>query len=156
MKILVAYYSRTGLTKKVAEKLASALGADQEEIITPDDRGGVVGYLKCGREAVTKASPLINPSKFNPADYDLVIVGTPVWAATMASPVRTYLTEQKDKLKRVAFFATQGGSGANRTIENMAGICGLKSEAGLVLLSKEIVQDIYQEKLQKFLGEVNR
>lgn len=155
MKILVVYYSRTGLTKKVGERLVQALNADQEVITTADDRGGVVGYLKCGREAVTKISPVINPAKLNSADYDLVIIGTPVWAATMASPIRTYLTEQKDKLKRVAFFVTQGGSGANRTIDNMAEICGLRSESALVLLSREVAKDSYADKLQRFVEEIN-
>ena len=113
MKILIVYYSRTGLTKKVGAKLAAALSADQEVITDKTERAGVIGYLRCGREAIKKEQPDIDPIKFDPAAYDLVIVGTPVWAAHMSSPIRSYLSEQKDKIKRIAFFATQGGTTAD-------------------------------------------
>lgn len=155
MKILIVFYSRTGLTRKIGEKIAAVSGATAEEIKDQIARGGVVGYLKCGREAFKEEAPAIDSPKNNPADYDLVIIGTPVWAATMASPVRTYLTMQKDKFKRVAFFATQGGEGANRTVEKMAEVCGLKPVASLVVLSREVVKDSYDSKIEQFFKEIN-
>jgi len=155
MKILIVYYSRTGLTKKLGEKLADTLSAQTEEIKDEVARGGVIGYLRCGKEAMQDISPVILDSKNNPADYDLVIIGTPVWAATMASPVRSYLIAQKDKFKRVAFFATQGGEGANRTVEKMTEVCGLKPVASLVVLSREIVKDSCSDKVQQFIKKIN-
>ena len=155
MKTLIVYYSRTGLTKKLGEKLAAALDATPEEITDQVARSGVVGYLRCGREAVKEEVPVINEVKNNPADYDLVIIGTPVWAATMASPVRSYLIAQKGKFKRVAFFATQGGDGANRTVEKMAAVCGLKPAASLIATSREVVKDNYGDKIERFIKEVN-
>lgn len=155
MKTLIVYYSRTGLTKKIGQKLSAILSATEEEITDQINRSGVVGYLKCGKEAVQKILPAIDPVKNDPADYDLVIVGTPVWAATMASPVRTYLTSQKDKFKRVAFFATQGGEGANRTLDHMAEICGLKPAASLIVYSREVAKDTCDEKLQQFIKDLN-
>lgn len=155
MKILIVYYSRTGLTKRLGEKLAAALGADQEEIKNGADRGGVIGYLKCGREAMQKALPPIGPSHFDPAVYDLVVVGTPVWAATMASPVRSYLNAQAGRIKRAAFFATQGGSGANRAFDDMAELCALAPVARLTVLSREIIKGGYDEKMQGFIKEIN-
>lgn len=155
MKTLVVYYSRTGLTAKVAAKLVIALGAEVEAIVDKSDRAGVIGYLRSGREAMQKRLIAIEDPKINPADYDLVIIGTPVWAADMSSPVRAFLTAQKSNLKRVAFFVTQGGSGANRVLGNMADLLGLKSSASLIVLSREIAKDDYQEKLDKFVGEIN-
>jgi flavodoxin len=151
MKILVVYYSRTGITKIVAEKLAAVLGADQEEIIDQSDRCGVIGYLRCGREAMKKILATIEEPRTDPAEYDLVIIGTPVWAGTMASPVRTYLTAQADKLKRVAFFVTQSGAGGNKTLDDMAELVRRKPVASLVVLSKEAVHSKYQEKLDQFV-----
>jgi len=155
MKILIVYYSRTGLTRKLGEQLANTLSAQTEEIKDEVVRSGVIGYLRCGKEAVQEISPVILDSKNNPVDYDLVIIGTPVWAATMASPVRSYLIAQKDKFKRVAFFATQGGEGANRTVEKMAEVCGLKPVASLVATSREVVKDNYGDKIEKFIKAIN-
>jgi len=156
MKILVVYYSRTGLTKKVALQLAIELGAEAEEIIDKKNRAGVLNYMICGREAMKKILAEIESPKNDPTGYDLVLIGTPVWAGTMASPVRSYLSVQKDKLKRVAFFVTQGGAGANRTIDNMADLIGLKSAASLTVLSKEVVKDDYREKLTQFISEIKK
>ena len=52
MKVLVAFYSRTGSTKLVAEAIAQALNADVEEIKDKKDRNGIFGFLKSGYEAV--------------------------------------------------------------------------------------------------------
>lgn len=154
MKSLVVYYSRTGLTRKVAEKLVAALGADKEEIIDKTNRSGVIGYLRSGKEAVKKTLADIELAKIDPSGYDLVVIGTPVWAANMASPVRTYLTNQKDKLKRVAFFATQGGTASYETHDNMAELVGLKSVGSLVVVSRDVANNKYQEKLDKFVKEI--
>jgi menaquinone-dependent protoporphyrinogen IX oxidase len=52
-------------------------------------------------------------------EYDLVLIGTPIWACTMASPVRSFLQEYKEKLPRVAFFCTMGGDDASDTFSEM-------------------------------------
>ncbi len=151
MKALVVYYSRTGLTRKVADKLAVELGADKEEIIDKTNRMGVMGYIRSGKEAYQKILADIEAPKINPSNYDLVIVGTPVWAATMSSPVRAYLTAQKDKIKRAAFFATQGGSSDCKALNHMADLAGLKSSGSFVASSKEVVKDDYRAKLSQFV-----
>ena len=53
-KILIAYYSRSGTTKTVAEFLQEKLSCDLEEIISTKERSGVVGFFICGREATKK------------------------------------------------------------------------------------------------------
>jgi len=63
MKILVIYYSRTGVTKKVAEILKGKLGADLEAIEDKINRRGVFGYIRSGREATLKIVPEILPFK---------------------------------------------------------------------------------------------
>lgn len=154
MKVLIVYYSRTGLTKKVAGRLAAELGAETEEIIDKKDRAGALGYLLSGREAMQKKLADIEPPKLDPASYDLVIIGTPTWAYTMSCAVRTYLTEQRDRFKQVAFFATHGGDGGARAIQFMEELSGKKARASLVVTSKEAVKDSYQEKLTQFIKEL--
>ena len=137
-KILLVFYSRTGTTKKAAQFIGGKISCDIEEIIDPADRSGAIGWLRCGREATLKTLPEINPISKKPADYNLVIIGTPIWSYNMASPVRTFLTQNKDRFKKVAFFCTMGGSGSERAFGDMETICRQPPLATLALLSGKV------------------
>jgi len=156
MKILVVYYSRTGLTKKLALSLAEKIGAATEAIIDQDRRAGVLGYIRSGREAVSKKLAAIEAIQQDPAAYDLVIIGTPLWAGTMSSPVRAYLAAYKDKLKRVAFFITQGGSGQEKVFKILSDFVGQDSLANLAVLSREVVRGDYQDKISAFISQYEK
>ena len=79
MKILVTFYSRTGNTRKIGNEIAEKLKADADEVVDKKPRGGVKGYLFAGRDAMKKKLAEIEYRK-DPAEYDLVIIGIPVWA----------------------------------------------------------------------------
>lgn len=150
MKILIAYYSRTGITKKVAEILAQKLGAEIEEIEDTVDRSGVKGYLISGRDAMQKRLTKLEPTILNPADFDLVIIGTPIWGWNVSTPVRTYITENKDKFKKVAFFCTMGGTGDNKAFAEMEKIISQKPVDIMALLTREVVKKEFEEKVDEF------
>ncbi|MDO5850373.1 MAG: flavodoxin [Methanobacteriaceae archaeon] len=119
MKTLVVYYSRTQNTEKVAKLIKEELNADIEEIKPIKGYDGPIGYAKGGLESSRGKTPKLEKISKDPSNYDLTIIGTPVWAFTMASPVLTYLRENKDKFNDVAFFTTAGSSGMESTLENM-------------------------------------
>ena len=152
-KTLVVYYSRTGTTKKVGDLLAQKLGADVEEIKDTTDRSGAKGYLISGRDAMKKRLTKLEPTTKNPAEYDLVIIGTPVWAWSVSVPVRTYITENKDKFKKVAFFATMGGSGDQKSFIEMEKI-SQRPIATLSALTREVVKDGHSEKVAQFIEDL--
>lgn len=154
MKTLVVYYSRTGVTKKVAEILSVKLKADLAEVVDLQDRSGAIGYLKAGRDASLKRLTQIKPIVKNLADYSLVLIGTPVWAWTMSTPIRTFLTENKNKLSNVAFFCTMGGSGDDKTFLQMAAIINKQSKAELCLLTRNVVHGNFEEKISNFLEKL--
>jgi flavodoxin len=133
MRILVVYYSRTGITRDLALAIAAALGADVEEIVEPTSRGGLTGFLRSGLESILERTAAVRPSTREARDYDLVIVGTPVWALNVSSPVRAYLTARRGKLPRVAFFCTMGGSGGERAFHTMETLAGAHPVARLAL-----------------------
>ena len=116
MKTLIVFYSITGTTRKVAHEIQKLLKADEEELIDKN-RSGPVGYLQAGKEATLEKLTEIKPIQKDPKKYDLVIIGTPIWAYNMCSAIRTYLTEKK--LKKVAFFCTMDNSGDDRTFKKM-------------------------------------
>ncbi len=137
MKTLIVYYSRSGLTRSVALALAHALNAVTEEITEPRSRSGFFGYLRSAREAMRKQPATITPTR-DPSPYDLVLVGTPVWVGSLSSPVRAYLTANRDRLKDVAFFCTMGGRGDAVTFAQMQQLIGKAPVGQLTVTDREI------------------
>lgn len=115
-KVLVAFYSSAGTTRKAGQAIAEALAADVEDIQEvhprhfdvkgPGGLGKIVGIIVGGAEAGLGLSRPILPSQHNPADYDLVVIGTPIWNARLTGPVRSYIQRHRDQFKAVAFFRT--------------------------------------------------
>lgn len=154
MKALVVYFSRTGTTKKVASAIAKILKCDMDEITEPKSRKGIAGYLRSGKESMKKIIPSINPAKKNPASYDILIIGTPIWGWTVSSPVRAYLSQNKDKIKKTAYFCTMGGSGSKNAFQEMEIICSKKPVATLELTTAEVNKQDYTDKLKKFMDKL--
>jgi flavodoxin len=154
MKTLVVFYSRDGHTKAVAQEIAKTLGADLEEIVDKKSRQGIIGWLLGGRDATKKRDTEIGPLKCDPAAYELVAIGTPIWAWNMAPAVRTYLTQNKGKVKSAAFFCTQGGSGGEKTFGYMEEILGLKPKATLELNAKELAGPDKDRKTAEFVSKL--
>lgn len=150
MKTLIVFYSRTGTTKKVGETLAAKLGADIEEIKDTVNRSGAKGYLLSGRDAMRRKLTTLEPQNKNAAEYDLVVIGTPVWAWNMSAPIRTYITESKGDFKNVAFFCTMGGSGDEGTFSEMTEVTGKKPLATLALKTVQVVKNEFVDKLENF------
>ena len=120
MKSLVVYYSHTGRTRAVAEMIAAAVSGELEQIAEIGVvRKGFMGFLRAGRGAMRKEKSEIEPPKKRPADYDLVLVGTPVWGWNLVPAVRRYLSTVDLAGKSVGFFCTMGTNGDVRTFASM-------------------------------------
>lgn len=132
-RILVAYYSWTGNTATLARAVADALGAELEEIREPKPRRIPLGAFRSIFEVLTKRRPALAPSEKNAADYDLVVLGFPVWAAAMASPMRSYAAGEGAKAKSVAAFCTLGGSGGEDAMQKLEAALGRKLDAQLIV-----------------------
>jgi len=154
MKSLVVFYSRTGPTKRVAEVIADTLKCDVEEIIDTKNRKGLFGYLRSGSDAIRKRLTNIKEIKYNPADYDLIVLGTPNWGGIFTPAIRTYVTQNQDKIKKVAFFITCGGSGLEKIFAELEKLCGKPSIATLGLTAKEVKQDQFIDKVKDFVTKI--
>jgi flavodoxin len=155
-KILIAYYSRTGHTRTIAVELAARCGADLQEIRdATTKRSGLLGYFRCAREALRLESPPIEPPTVNTQSYDLVILGTPVWASHMSSPMRSFLEATRGKLERIAVFCTQGGNGAPKVIGEIADTVGKRALATLVLNERDVAKGRYVQPLDAFAARIS-
>lgn len=118
LKKLVAFYSLTGNTRFVAEKIAEQLNADLCEVTDKNHKKGKTLFLKGGYASIRQKLTEIEVTKpIN--DYDLVIVGSPVWAGKIAPAIRTFLATNDFSDKQVAFFVTVGGNKTKKTFENI-------------------------------------
>ena len=153
MKTLIVFYSRTGCTRAVAEKLAPQLGADIEELKEAADRSGVAGYMLAARDAMLKRPADLLPTTRLAADYDLVVIGTPVWAFTMCPATRAWLQREAANLRATAFLCTQGGSGAERAMRDMEAIVGKPPVARLVLCDKDIRANTCDARIAAFVRD---
>jgi flavodoxin len=154
MNALVVYYSRTGTTRKVAEKLASLLECVTEEIHDTTNRKGMLGWLSAGKDATSKKLTKLEKVNNDPASYDIVIIGTPIWNGTLSTPIRTYLTQYKDRFKKVAFFCTYQYTDDN-PFEEMESLCRKIPVATLRLHRKQEVEvDQYIKKAEEFVDRL--
>jgi len=154
MDILVVYYSRSGVTRTVAEKIAEMLAATVEELVDTKNRKGLLGFLGAVRDATRKKVVPIEPPTNNPADYDVVIIGTPVWANTVSSPVRTYLREHGEQIRRAGLFCTSHSCGLDRTLQAMAEMCGGEVVAQMGLRQKAVRKGQYTDRLDAFVRTI--
>ncbi len=152
--VLVVYYSRTGTTEAVADAIADATGADVERIREQKSRSGILGFVRGGWDAMRRKTAEIGQAEKSPADYDLLVVGTPVWASTMTPAVRAYLEAQRESLPDVAFFLTTGGTGIENTFEQMRELCGRTPVATLGLKARDVKKGQYADAVAEFVAKL--
>ena len=155
-RILVVYYSRTGTTRKVAEALAATLRCDSEEIVEAGSRSGMLGYLRCVLEARRQVPARIAAAARDPSNYDLIIIGTPVWAWSVSSPARAYLLANKARLPAVAFLCTLGGAGSERAFGQMQELAGKPPVGCLSVTALDVASAAYQPRLAMFAETLQR
>ncbi len=144
MKVLIVWYSRDGHTTKAAGALRDALveagngPVDTVQLVEKASRAGMWGWLTGGRDASLKRKGAIQPVAADVASYDLVVIGTPVWAFTMTPAIRAFCADHAADLTRAAFLCTMGGSGDQRTFRDMAALTDHEPVGTLTLIDRDI------------------
>ena len=138
MRTVIVYYSLEGNTASAAEKLAGLLGAELLRMEPEKEypSSGMKKFLWGGKSAVMGEEPPLKPYAFRGEDWGRAIIGFPVWAGTVAPPIRTFLRDHGAELagKPVAAFACQSGAGGEKALKKLAALLGRESlEAELVL-----------------------
>jgi flavodoxin len=155
-KYLVAYYSWTGHTAKVANVIAEMLSADIEQIHDVKPRSGPFAFAAAAFSSVLhRSSPILKSIK-NAADYGVVLLGCPVWASNMATPMRTYIMQEKSAIKQIGLFCTLGGSGGKGVLAQMATLCGRPSLADLLVDQRALASDRWRGLTENFARQVQK
>ena len=124
-KKLVAYFSATGRTAKVAKLLAEVLGADIHEIQpkVPYTKADLNWLNKKSRSSVEMNNKSIRPeiaeSNVQIAEYDVIFLGFPIWWYVAPTIINTFLESTDFSGKKIILFATSGGSKFGKTVEEL-------------------------------------
>ena len=128
-KKLVVYFSASGVTAKVAETLAEAIGADIFEIEpkVPYTEADLNWMDKKARSTIEMSDPASRPEiaakRDNMKDYDTIFVGFPIWWYVAPTIINTFLESYDLTGKTIIPFATSGGSDIGKTNERLTPSC---------------------------------
>lgn len=129
MSILVAYFSASGVTAKLAATLAHAVGGELHQIVpaqpyTPADLDWTNKRSRSSLEMADKASrPAVASRVAHMERYDTVFVGFPIWWYVAPTIINTFLEQYDLTGKKIIPFATSGGSGMGNTNRALAPSC---------------------------------
>lgn len=156
-KILVAYFSASGVTAKAAWKLSEAMGADLHEIKpeVPYSSADLNWMDKKSRSSVEMNDPSSRPTIAEKlADmekYDVVFVGFPIWWYVAPTIINTFLESYDFSGKTIIPFATSGGSGMGKTNEKLGPSC-----PGATLLQGKLLNgNLSEDSLKNWVKNLN-
>ena len=123
-KTLIVYYSLTGNTKFIAETIKEEINADilaikPKKELNPESSSR---FFWGGYQSSMKSKPKLEPFDIKPLDYDLIIIGTPVWAWNFSPPIRSFIKNINLEGKKVALFSCSAGGtekALNKLEENL-------------------------------------
>lgn len=105
-KILIIFYSRLGNTRKIAFDISVRIESDIEEIIDYKKRNGIINNIIGILDASIKNKTQIKEINYNLENYDLIILGTPLWACKITPAIRTFLEKYQQNIKKIILFST--------------------------------------------------
>lgn len=156
-RILLTFYSRSGNTERVAFEIARDLGklgidCDVEPLEEcMRRRRGVLGWLRTALAAVLARPADLQPIRRDPADYDLAVLGTPIWAGGVSTPMRAFLLAHRKALRHVAFFLTYGGAARARAIRQLTRLSRQAPVAELAVRARDLAPGAHHAGVKAFV-----
>mgnify|MGYP000057887965 FL=1 len=158
MKKAVVFYSLSGNTQAAAIEIAEGIGADLIELklVKPFPTEKSKQLALGGMQAMFGMKPAIQELSKNIKEYDVLILGTPIWAGTIAAPVHSFLNKYQVLDKIVAVFTFSGGGDNKRCIAKLSKrLPRLKVEVALANRDSDLA--IHNaDKIHHFIKEVER
>ena len=154
-KVLVAYFSASGVTKKVAEKIAAAVNGDLFQIepaiaYTEEDLNWMNKNSRSSLEMSDKDfRPAMIKTELNLSEYDSILLGFPIWWYVAPTIINTFLESYDFSGKKITLFATSGGSGFGNTVQELR-----NSAPDAHIVEGKIMNMASAEDIQKLIEEV--
>ena len=154
-KVLVAYFSASGVTKKVAEKIAAAVNGDlfQIEPAIAYSEEDLNWMNKNSRSSIEMSDkdfrPAMIKTELNLSEYDSILLGFPIWWYVAPTIINTFLESYDFSGKKITLFATSGGSGFGNTVQELR-----NSAPDAHIVEGKIMNMASAEDIQKLIEEV--
>jgi flavodoxin len=153
-RTLVAFYSMSGSTRAIANEIRDRVHAHVEEIAEPRRRRGLAGMARGLLDTLLQRPAEIRAASKDPAQYDLLLLGGPVWAGRMAGPVRAYASRYGSRAAHVAFFCTEAGTDAETAFRDLRQLCAQAPEATLAVDLHCLAPDSHRADLDQFVARI--
>jgi len=129
MKKLIVYYSMEGNSHFIAGKMAEKISADTLRLVPQKayvDKG-FAKFIWGGKSAVMAEKPKLMPYSVDFSLYDEIIIGFPIWASTITPPIRTFVCDNLNELKKkkISVYACQAGNGAEKAMAKLQALLGI-------------------------------
>lgn len=151
MKVLYVYYTRNNHCKEIVENLSLIVPGDIVELDDGRKKKGVLSYLMSGRDAMKEHTVTLRKIPYRPANYDVVVVVSPVWASHLSPPVRTFLMEYPLKGKTV-FVLSSAGPDVEEIFETMATLAKKRPFYREHFIDRE--KDTYNDKVNRLVQAI--
>ena len=154
MKTLIVYFTRTGYTKKIVDKLQSELTADVEAITEEDRMQGLLGCIKSGRQGASKSEVEIHPLKADPSSYELVVMAGPEWAGNASALIRAFINKYREALPETAVFLTHDSPDVTQAFADIDELLNKEPLARGDVNRQAIQADEHHEAMQEFIEKL--
>ena len=155
-RTLIVYYSMTGRTRPIANELRRAMNADIEEIREPARRTGLPGIWRALFDAILHRRTKILPPSHDVVSYDLIVLGGPIWAGKLATPVRSFARQHGSRVAQMAFFCTAGGPKADSAFADLQRLCGRAPRATCLVDASHLEPESHRAQLAYFVAQALR
>ncbi len=133
--ILVVCYSYTGVSRRAAQLLCSRHGWPLGEIF---DAEPARGTWRCVLDSLLRRHPEMRYQGPDPSDFHTVVLVSPIWIYRLAGPMRSFVAEEKEVLRRVAVISTMNSGGASNAVGEVAQMLGHGIIESAAFTSREI------------------
>ncbi|MEJ8856878.1 flavodoxin [Variovorax robiniae] len=148
--VLVVFYSLTGTSRNVAKLLCAQQNWPMAEITPVHRRTGGWGNLLCVLDSMFHLRPAIRYEGPHPADFDAVVLISPIWVMRLASPMRSFLSDRRGRLPEVAVVSVMGGTGCPDAAEEVGRWIGRPAAWSTTVTAREVADGSCAERMQVF------
>lgn len=153
--VLIVMYSRTGTSQRVAASLSRLQRWPLGQIRDTDDRPERPrGVWRCLVDSWRRREPPIQYDGPPPADFDIVVTIFPIWANRMASPMRSFLSENRPHLRQLAVVSVMRGSGARHAVAEATQLTNRRPLAHLAVTRRDLASGGAEAMLASFSARV--
>lgn len=134
---LIVFYSFTGNARRLAQLLAAQRGWPVGEVIERRPRSGATGFLRCVADSLFARRPAVKYEGPDPADFATVVLIAPIWVGRLAGPMRSFVADKRQWIRRAAVLTTMGARGASNAVAEIARLLGRDPVLAEVVTARE-------------------